>query len=180
MSPHHDNSDKFPVFVFCFLFVNFLVKLLDQWTTVQVEIWLKGLNMPASVVSSFKDHAITGRVIMTGLTEDDLKEMGIIKMFRATLLRELQKILDVYEEGWMRHFSLLFLKILRELFNFENLSMFFHECLSISFLIDSSSNLFFATCNATSSNVTIIIIHYTPKTSLSIFIVGIAIGVAYR
>ena len=179
MSPHHDNSDKFPVFVVCYLFVNLLVKLLDQWTTVQVEIWLKGLNMPASVVSSFKDHAITGRVIMTGLTEEDLKEMGIIKMFRATLLRELQKILDVYEEGWMRHFSLLFLKILSELFNFENLSMLtlFHECLSISFLIDSSSNLFFATCNATSSTI---IFHYTPKTSLSIFIVGIAIGVAYR
>jgi hypothetical protein len=75
---------------------------LDKWTTDHVATWLLGLTscqVPSSVIKSFKDNGVTGRVILTGLTDDDLREMGIISMFRPKLLVELQKILDSFEEG---------------------------------------------------------------------------------
>lgn len=74
-------------------------KMLDCWTTAQVDTWMKTIKMPVEAASIFREHTITGKVILAGLTVDDLADMGIAKPYRAFIMSAMEKLVGDYEEA---------------------------------------------------------------------------------
>jgi hypothetical protein len=62
---------------------------------------MKTIKMPAEAASIFREHTITGKVILAGLTVDDLADMGIAKPYRAFIMSAMEKLVGDYEEGVM-------------------------------------------------------------------------------
>ena len=62
---------------------------------------MKTIKMPEEAASIFRDHTITGKVILAGLTVDDIADMGIAKPYRAFIMSAMEKLVGDYEEGAM-------------------------------------------------------------------------------
>jgi hypothetical protein len=66
---------------------------LASWDVDDVCTWLKTKKMTAAVIEAFKENVVTGRLILDGITDEDLQDIGITtRMLRRSVLSSLQEL----------------------------------------------------------------------------------------
>jgi hypothetical protein len=64
-----------------------------SWDVDDVCTWLKSKKMTAAVIEAFTENVVTGRIILDGITDEDLQDIGITTcMLRRSILLSLKEL----------------------------------------------------------------------------------------
>lgn len=78
--------------------INLKRAALKTWEVDDVCTWLKTKKAPTAVVDAFTENGVTGQMIINGITDEDLRDMGINRLQRKSIAAMLMNLGEAKED----------------------------------------------------------------------------------